>query len=231
MGDLTFGDLKAEVKAGLAGRLDLDLRLGRFVNMAQMRLARMHDFDEMEVLSLTTITNTNQELDRFLQMPTLREVYSVVLLDGANSRKLEGRTPQYNDRMIPKPDYWTRDRPAEYTVWGNFLEFWPLPNATYSIRVRWTQWPPTLVNDTDKSLFLAKDDVIIELAVSRAFYSLGKEEDAMKHEGIARILLEEGKEVDRTRPDIEIKPAISDSQAIVGPNSTPWNDPFVKSTN
>src|SRR5688500_4635628 len=141
MGTLTFAELKEEVRAGLLARSDTDLRLGRFVNLAQQRLARMHDFNEMEIISTTLLRNTGEDSDRFLQMPTLREVYSIVLLDGANSRKMVGRTPQYMDRFQSMPEYWARSWPVNYCEWGSYIETFPLPQADYYVRMRWTQWP------------------------------------------------------------------------------------------
>lgn len=230
MGTLTFDELKDELRAALGGRTDLDSRLGRFLNLAQQRLARIHDFDEMEVLSKSQLVYNNVDEDRFLQMPTLREIYSITLIDGANSRKLIGKTPQWMDRLMPKPEYWARDIPVVYTIWGSYLEFWPLPKQTYDIRVRWTTWPIDLTDSTQKSQFNNKDDVILELAQSRVYYSLGKEEDGAKHEAIAKMLLGEAWSQDRARPDINIVPAPADDQVTGIGTNEPWNNPFVRST-
>src|SRR3990167_8565002 len=54
MGTLTFTELQDEVRSALGGRTDLNARLPRALNIAQQRLARIHDFDEMETLTTTT---------------------------------------------------------------------------------------------------------------------------------------------------------------------------------
>lgn len=227
MGTLTFTELKDELRAGLLGRIDTDPRLGRFLNLAQQRLARMHDFDEMEVFSQGLLQNTSSDDDRFLQLPTLREVYSIVLLDGAQSRKLVGRTPTYMDRIHSKPEYWTRDRPLEYCVWGRYIETYPLPRQNFVLRMRWSAWPADLVKDADVSQFNQKDELLIELALTYAFRSLGKEEDAAKHEAFAKGLLAEAKETDRTHPDRTVVAGPSDAAAITYPVE-PWLNPFVR---
>lgn len=232
MGTLTKLELQDEVRAGLGGRTDLDLRLGRFLNLAQHRLARRHDFDEMQIISSTQIFNTGSDNDRFLSLPTIREVYSIVLLDGASSKKLERITAQRMDRMQSMPEYFARNRPAQYTLWGNTIEMFPMTDATYTIRMRWTQWPLNFTLDTDVSQFRQKDDVLIEMALSYANYSLGKESEALKHEARAKMLLDEAEEVDRTNPDLNIMPGQSDGQvAGTSTGAEPWNDPFIRSTN
>lgn len=232
MGTLTYLELQDEVRSGLGGRTDLDSRLGRFINLAQHRLARLHDFDEMEIISVTQVLNTGDDGDRFLQLPNVREVYSIVLLYGGQSRKLINRTARSLDAVIPKPEYWARNIPSYYNVWGVNIEMWPLPLQTFDIRMRWTQWPLDLSADTDTSQFNQKDDVLIELAIARAMYSLGKEEDARKHEAIAKEILGEAALQDRTHPDLEIVPSASSSEMnVAGGGGAPWLDPFVRSTN
>src|SRR5258708_25655380 len=231
MGTLTYVDLRAELKAALANRSDIvDARYGRALNLAQSRLARIHDFYEMEVISEGLLQNTGSDTDRFLTLPLLREMYSAVLIDGANSRKLTHVAHRRIETYIPKPEYWARDWPVQYAVWGFNMEVYPLPRANFKLRVRWTQWPAPLVNDIDISRFLNKDDVLIELGQSYLYRSLGKEDDAAKHEKFAMTLLEEGEETDRTHPDLDIRPGLSSSQIVTNSPATPWPNPFSKGT-
>jgi len=83
MGTLTFTELQDEVRSALGGRTDLNARLPRALNIAQQRLARIHDFDEMETLTTTTFGFAGTTADRFLALPSKREVFSIILLDGA----------------------------------------------------------------------------------------------------------------------------------------------------
>lgn len=235
MGTLTAIELEDEVRAALAGRTNLDHRLRRILNLAQQRLARKHDFDEMENISESILVISDSEQDRFLQLPTLRECYSIVLLDnasgtiGSRNRKLVGQTAQWMDRWQSRPDYWVRNIPHSYCVWGNRIELFPIYDAVYTLRMRWTQWPNDLVEDTDTSDFLQKDEILIELALAYAYRSLGKEDDAMKHEGWANSLIKDASENDREKPDISHRPSISDADAVGASGIVePWNDPFDK---
>ena len=231
MGTLTKLELEAEVRAALGNRRDLDSRLGKCLNLAQQRLARLHDFDEMEFISEGLLQNTGEDSDRFIQMPTLRELYSLVLLDGANSRKLVGRTAQWMDRNVSQPEYFSRGVPVFYVLWGYYVEVFRLPQQNYPVRMRGTQWPLDLVEDTDKSQFNQKDEILIELALSYVNRTLGKDSKATEHERIAMRLVEEAKENDRTKPDETVVPGLSDSDAAMsGGNNLPWLDPFVRDT-
>jgi len=227
MGTLTYTQLQNEVRFGLGGRTDLDSRLGYIINLAQQRLARIHDYDEMEVISTAVISNTSSTNDKYLTLPDKREVFSIVLLDGANSRKLVQRAPQFWDRRIPMPEYWSRDRPQDYIIWGNNIEIWPLPNATYTLRVRWSKWPTDLSAATDTSQFNQKDEILIELALVYAYNSLGKEEDAAKHNAALGRLMLEAQQKDNTHPDLNITSSAGDIQ-VQGFSGTPWLDPFIR---
>lgn len=225
MGTLTFVELQDEVRSGLGNRTDLDSRLGRFVNLAQERLARRHDFDEMKIISTTTVVNTPSDDDKYLTLPIIREVYSIVVLDGASSKKLKQRSSRYWDTLIPKPEYWARNRPTDYTIWGSStVEIWPMPNTTYTLRMRWSQWPLPLTG-TATSQFLNKDELLIEVALSYAFRSLGKEDDAMKHEKFAAALMKDAENMDATLPDLDVMP-LSDVGGVR--SGEPWTDPFVR---
>lgn len=225
MGTLTYTELQDEVRSGLGERTNLDSRLGRVINLAQQRLARMHDFDEMKIISTTTIQNTASDNDKYLTLPSVREVYSMVLLDGSNSRKIQQKSSRYWDTLIPKPEYWTRNRPVNYTIWGSStVELWPLPNITYTLRMRWSKWPATLSIGTETSEFLEKDEILIELALSYIFRSLGKEDDAAKHETFAKKLLGEAETMDSQMPDLDITPLTGLAPA----RADPWTDPFYR---
>jgi len=233
MGTLTFSQIQNEVRFGLGGRVDFDTRLPYIINLAQQRLARIHDYDEMEVISTTVTQNTGSVNDKYLTLPNKREVFSIVLLDGPNSRKLVQRTPQFWDRRVPMPEYWARDRVQDYITWGNIVELWPLPNANYTLRMRWSQWPNDLVNAGDTSQFMQKDELLIELALIYCYNSLGKEDEAAKHTAHLNRLMSEAQQKDDTKPDLNILPSASDAQVLQdgGLGSTPWIDPFIRSTN
>lgn len=225
---LTFTQLQDEVRFSLGGRTDLDSRLGRVLNMAQQRLARMHDFDEFEIISTSPISNTRNNSDKYITLPLKREIYSLVLLNSTSSTKMIQRTPQWWDRIITAPEYFSRGVPHSYNVWNNTIELFPLPDTTYTLRLRWTKWPTDMSAGADVSDFLRKDEILIELTLVYLFRSLGKEEDAIKHWKMAELLVDEAKTIDDSKPDLNIVPGPSDIQVAGSGNPEPWNNPFYR---
>lgn len=225
---LTFTELQDEVRFSLGGRTDLDSRLGRAINMAQQRLAKIHDFDEFEINSTSTISNTGNTSDKYITLPLKREIYSLVVMDGTKSHKLVQRTAQWWDRLITTPEYFSRDMPHSYTVWNNTIEMFPMPDADYTLRLRWTKWPADLSSGSSTSEFLRKDEILIELALVYIFRTLGKEQDAITHWRMAELLIAEAKITDDNKPDLNIVPGPSDIE-VAGMNTNEyWNDPFYK---
>lgn len=226
MGTLTFTELKDEVRAGLSNRTDLDTRLGRFLNLAQQRLARLHDFDEMESRTTLALPYTGADSDKIITIPSLRELYSLRIISGADSRKLKQISNKTFDRQHPYPEYVARNWPHSYILWGNSIEVYPLPHQAMTAYLRYTKWPTDLSAANGVSEFNQKDDVLIELALAYAFWSLGKEGEAQKHEAQAMRLLGEADSHDREKPDLDI--AASNAPVGVAPSTEPWRDPFVR---
>lgn len=228
MGTLTLDELKDEVRRGMGGRTDLDLRLTRFLNLAQQRLARLHDYDEMETLSDASLVFTPAPTDGDIVLPNLRELYSIRIWDDSRSVKLQQRSPRWWDKMIPEPDYHSRDIPQIYTIWGNTVQVFPLPEKNYTnlVKLRWTKWPTPLSSPTAPSEFNEKDELLIELAIAYAYRSLGNPDEAAKHNSAARQLFLESNLTDREKPDLDM--AGDASTGSMSPRNY-WEDPFVRS--
>lgn len=232
MGTLTLTELKVEVLAGLGNRNDMATRLTRFLNLAQARIARMKDFEEMERVSTPTLPFTNTTADKYYTLQDLREMYSFRINQDGFERKLEYLTRRIFDKQIPAPELQARGTPSVYTIWNRKLEIFKLPDQPYTTEMRWTAWPTTL-SDSDPNAVCdldRKDDAIIEMAICYALWSLGKEDEAKRHEVRALQLVGEGAAEDDVRPDTEI----SIDRTPYGTSTTvdkPWADPFVSSLN
>lgn len=228
MGTLTLTELKAELKAGLANRSDLDSRLTRILNLAQQRIARLHDFDEMEVISTSILPFNNVPADKYVTFPNLRELYVFKILDGMQSFKLTGLTPRLFNRQVPAPEEMTRNTPRIYTIWKNTAILFPVPHQAYDTEIWWTKWPTAFTdsNLTAVSDFENKDEVLIELSLVYAYKSLGKVEEAQKHWSMARGLLQEMVLTDSEKPDTDIIPGAPGASLDGVMAGEYWNDPF-----
>ena len=229
MGTLTNTELQDEIRYNLGNRTDLDTRLQRFLNLAQIRVARLHDFDELKALMTNTTNYVDDSTDKFLVVPTrLRKVFSLRLIDGSNSRKLDMVTPRMWDRVIPKPDYYSRGRPSKFVRWGDNLEFWRVPDAEYDLELRCTLWPTPFSTGSQTSDLDQKDDALIALGTSLAFTSLRRMDKANEHWAIFRSIMKESTGEDVIDPDLEITPGPGSTSSDVG-LSKGYDDPFVRS--
>ena len=169
MGTFTLDEMKTEIREGLGGRADYDTRLTLLINLAQMRLARRHDFEELRARgSLTAPVTATPVDDMTIALPTspkLRKINSIAVMDGQNSQKLLGRTWRQWDSEIPKPEEFARGRPSMYRRIGDSIEIWRIPDIQYTLRTYFTNWPIELVDGTDKSDLDEKDDLIILLSL------------------------------------------------------------------
>ena len=229
MGILALSDLKDEVKRGLGNRGDMDARLTRFLNIAQSRVARLHEFDEMQRSGSGTMPFTGDIVaDKFITLPSLREIHSFRLIADSRAIKLKGVSPRVFDKVVPQPEWFARDIPSHYTLWQYKMEIWPIADQAYPYATRYTVWPTTLddgnltaVSDLDH-----KDDLLIALALGYAFDSLSKNMDATRMYQQAAQLMNEAISMDAQKPDTEYAP----TREVFGeeafrPNY--WQDPFL----
>lgn len=238
MGNLALSDFRDEVRRHLANRTDLsDATLTRAINIGQVQLARMHDFQELRVLATPAIAFADDAGDRFLSKTTIltginntiREIMSFVISNDADkSVKVVQKSPRAMDKSVGDPvNFNTRRIPTIYTIWKDNLELFPLPDEEYTSLMRLTLWPVWLTQDANTSEFLNKDDIIIHFATSYMYHSLGEYERATRFFGIAASNAKTASREDATRPDEEIKPSFEFRSAQL--RGDPWTDPFIRS--
>lgn len=228
LGILTLNELKAETRHALGNRTDLDTRLTRFLNLAQQRIARIHDFHEFQQTLNDTFTITsNATTDKVIDFINLREIYSFRILHDAESVKLKQVTTRQWDKVIPEPEYYSRGLPSHYTIWERHAELWRVPDQAYNYSVRWTKWPTAFSdsNLTATSDFLSKDELLIHLSTAYAFDSLGKIDDADRKYKIVGQLMIEALNTDMKEPDLELAPSREIFKGITTPEY--WRNPFI----
>jgi hypothetical protein len=231
---LTAAQVKSEIRASLGNRTDLDDRLNSIINMSQTRIARLHDFDELRVLtSINTAVTADPAADKIISLTSLaryRKIYSIrAYSDSQLSRKLTKVLAKRWDEQIPEPEYYARGVPTHYTLWGkDQLELWKVPDAVYPLHFRYSRWP-TLVTDAtqDDELDLEDlDDAIIHLSLSYCWLSLGNLEKSNSFFSIYRSLVKDA--IDVETEDYDLTQMSHDVSRISA--SRGYDDPFVRST-
>ena len=228
LGVLTLTELKDELTYSLGNRSDTATRLTRFLNLAQQRIARVRDFEELRqvtdgVFSITSAAT----VDKKLSFVNLREIYSFRVLNNSESIKLKQVSVRQWDSVIPSPEYFSRGVPSHYAIWKRIAELWKVPDQPYNYQVRWTAWPTPFTDaaPTATSDYLMKDELIGALAAAYAFDSLSKNDDADRKYQIAGQLLNESLVMDNLEPDIEYAPSSTIFNNNAGTRDY-WLDPF-----
>lgn len=231
MGTLVLADLKTEIRSALGGRTDTESRLTQVINLCQDRIARIGRWDELYNTVDETMTYTGTPAtDKVYALPSnIRDVLSIRIIDPNNStraRKLRKFTFKRFDKMIPEPERYTTGIPSIYMKYKKNIEFWRVPDQAYRIIIREILWPsplsdasPTAVSDLEK-----KDDMIIALAVSYFFNSLGKEERSQYWWRIFQRMLKEAIIEQDDEPDLDIE---QPREVRIGAADY-WKDPFVR---
>lgn len=201
MGVLTGTEMENEIRSNLGNRTDLDSRLYRFINFAQDQLARYHQFDELETVLENTFTTSTGTVD--LPSKPL-DIRSFRLIDGSHSRKLDYYTPRQFDEVLPKPDWYTTGRPSIYTAYRKKVEVWRVPDDSYTYKLRYKAYPTAFTDgSSETSDFEGMDDILIALATSWAFRSLGESEKASYWIGVAAKGMQLAKKADLYTTDYE----------------------------
>jgi len=235
---LTLADLKTEIKQGLGGRTDLDTRMDNIIDLMQLRLARLKDFDELRQIESTTTPITSIAADdKVITFPTLadariRKIYSLRRF-APNDETLTGKLikvlPSKWDAQIPEPEFWSRSWPTHYTVWeNNKFELWHVPDIVYTLQIRLSRWPKKVsVTGEGNPIDLENvDDLIIHLALSYAYWSLGRTDRAKDFFGIYRglakdALIEDDTDLDEAMAGVKVP--VDTFQGSRG-----YDDPFVR---
>lgn len=233
MGTLTLSQLKDQVRFHMGNRTDLDSHLTNVLNICQDRIARSHDWEELqfsETYAHSAWSGTPAD-DQYLLFSNFtnsnpKELYSVVVYDGDSSHTLEWLPPRRFSKMFSKPDETTTHRPAFYTRWNDRLELFRIPDQQYSYRLRGIKWPTTLSADGDTTDLDHKDDMLITLTVSYLFNAIGETDRGARFYAIFSGMWDEAMREEDTEPDADIKP-LHANRPSADPTGDYWLNPFV----
>ena len=175
---LTLANMLDELRL-VVGRDDSDLsdtQLTRWLNMAQHRVAEMYTFQEM----LDEFASACVEDQKRYGFPErMKEIISLVLVDGSMSRKLTQVGRRTFDTLEPYPESGVvSGKPTHYVLQGTNFELFPIPDDTYTLKIYCSVFPADLSGDTDASDLLNKDELILAVATVRCFASLRQHDDA-----------------------------------------------------
>lgn len=234
-GDLTLLEMRTEVLDNLtqtgtmvtANDVTLATMADRWVNRAQVRIARMHSLLWNEY---TCSTIASQQ--RYSFPDYLRSIQSIRLEDGLNSLKLTCVMPSKFDAMFPKPSSQTIARPNIYVPYENTntFELFPIADAAYTIRIRCSLYPTPLTTTSQKSDYTYLDDVIISYATMYGYQWLQEMNDSKFWKAVGNDELAAQLKAEMSKfPDwVQVREGFSagDTAGYIGEY---YNNPFVLS--
>jgi hypothetical protein len=228
MTQMTLEQLSAEVRSNLGNRIDLDTRLTQILNLTQIRIARRFDFDELKrAITMNTSITADPAADKIITIPVsqdIKRLYNVRVLDDSRSHKLTQYVTSEWDTKIPEPEYFSRGLPTMFTRWGRRdLELYKVPDKEYPLFIRLIVMPAELTTGESSDL-LHMDDVILALATSWSFLSLGQRERANEWFVVFRNSLRDVLDMRGYEYDLKL-----DAMPDAGVGAEYWRDPFIRS--
>ena len=209
---LTATEMRNMVKKAIVSRSDFsDTELDTYLELSQERIARQKRWRELQNTTDLSITAAGTAAaDKIIDLSNLTnldKIYSFVIENDAQSVKLvQVETGEFDNR-IPLPEYFSRDTPSFYTLWGiDSAILHPVPDATYTGRIRWYKWPANFTATNTTSDLLRKDDMIVFLTISFVFALLREEETANRFFSYYRNELETSKIDNEDIPDLVVRP-------------------------
>ncbi len=203
-----------------------------YLNFAQRRIAKAYDFYELNAKTTTAATVSGVRTypletgTNNLGLTSIKNINSIVLIDTTNterSRKLEFWHSRRYDEKFPRPENYSNNIPSLYTRQGNNIEVFRIPDAAYTLNIRYAKWPTVFSSGSQTSDFDNKDELLITAGVLETYLALEEYTDAgvwmARFTGqLKDSILEEGD------PDWEPQSQFFRTDRMP-PNANPWLSP------
>ena len=224
---MTLSDFQGEVRANIKRSSDAiaNSRITTWLNWAQNFLADLHNYEEMQkIYEGATIADQK----RYGFPARLKDIYTLRLIDGNNSRKLIHIHPRDFDDKVPYPEQTTTGRSLYYVDYGVNFELYRIPDASYVLELRANIYPVDLSGSSDTSELVKKDALICAVATFFGFLGLREVEDAIYwREEVAKPLYDASLQSDHANVDwTPIARGFDSTEERVG---VYWTNPLIKS--
>ena len=220
---------KKESASAVSGT-SLQARVRTYLNWGQKRIARAYSFHELNNLKddsatadgvkrypLTSGTNN-------LGLAGVKDIRSIRLIDSENSRKLDRWNYRKLDKRFPYPTNYAEARPSIYARDGNNLEMFRIPDAIYTLYIRYSKWPTDFITGGQTSDYENKDELIITAGILETYLALEEYADAAVY--LKKFIGELDDAID-VEGDVDWEPEAEPHDE--GPryrSGEPWLDPF-----
>lgn len=237
-GVLTRTQIENEALDNVAKRGSLTLQSGTtlaarmtiYVNRAQLLIARKAD-----LLQYTATASTIASQQSYALPTGLRKLFSLVLQDGLESRKLKCIMPMEFDGKVPLPSSQTTSRSWFYVPYkdSETFDLFPLPDDTYTLKMRYSLYPSDFTSATAVSQYTNCDDALVAYSTMFAFRWLQELKDASYWEKVGNDiikLVEENYDESEQFPDWTPQ-AEGFSMVDTQLTGESYNNPFIRDNN
>lgn len=163
-----------------------------WANRAQLWVARRADLLQAQATASTVASQAAYSFPS-----NFRNIYSIRLIDGTNSRKLSCVMPWQMDNLIPNAAAETTQRSWFYVPYkdaGTF-ELYPIPDGVYTLKLRYSYWPSDFTSSSATSQFTNCDDALICYTTMFAFRWLQELKDAAYWEKAGDEIVDQAKKL------------------------------------
>jgi len=167
---LTLSELRTRVQTN-TNRTDKDTQIDVAINDAIKDIGRHREWKDLRIEKEITLTIDTY---RYAFPSDMNTCLSMKIYDGTESVELMERTKEWLNRAVPAPASDGTARPQYYAVDGNYYELYPVPNEAYTVRILYLRWPAELTLDSQACDIDGIDDVVVSLATSGVYASLGQ---------------------------------------------------------
>lgn len=217
------------VSAAAVSGASLQDRVVTYLNWAQRRIARFYSFDELNALNEDAVTVTDVKSyplvtgTNNLGLTNFKDINSIRLIDSENSRKLERWLYRNLDKKFPRPENYAGARPIIYARWANRVEMYRIPDAEYTLHIRYSKWPTELSTVGQVSDYLNKDELIVAMGVFETYLALQEYPDAAVFLQKSVGLLTDAA---RAEGNVDWEPQAEGMFTGAYDSGTPWLDPY-----
>jgi hypothetical protein len=154
-----------------------------------MRIARAYSFPEMDtyVEGVGGIL-AGQKVYSFADICGLgervKDILTLVVSDGLDSRKLKRVTEREYYKRSPSPESESENKPTIYCRIGDNLHLFPIPSSDLPINVCFSRYPADALDDSSVPEFEYKDDVIHAGMMSEFLNHLQENREASRWNGV-----------------------------------------------
>ena len=209
---------------------DIQTRVRAWLNLALIRIGRRHFWQDLKhtsaISDMFAASKKSYHIETDWGLTNLRHIHAIILIDGAQSRKLIYQPERKVDVELPYPEAFSTYKSIYYTRWNKYIEVSPIPGAAYDGKMRWSKWITQFTADANTCDVTNIDDIIIAATSAWGYLCIEDEDSALKWAKIAEAAYLDAMELERMAPDYEPIP-VGHIAGGEGRNIEYWLSPWV----